>query len=51
MRVGLIGLGSIAEKVCLPLLGAHERAELVGVASRTAQVLERVARPGAGQRL
>jgi virulence factor len=42
MRVGLIGLGSIAEKVYLPLLGAHDRADLVGVASRTARTVERV---------
>ncbi|WP_046214918.1 Gfo/Idh/MocA family protein [Paenibacillus wulumuqiensis] len=34
-RVGLVGIGGIAQKVYLPLLSAHPGVELVGVVSRS----------------
>lgn len=42
-RIGLIGLGDIAQKVYLPLLAADEQIEIVGVASRTAATVDRIA--------
>jgi virulence factor len=35
MRVGVVGLGSIARRAYLPVLASHPRIELIGVASRT----------------
>lgn len=42
MRIGVVGLGSIAEKAYLPLLAGHARAELVGVASRSVTAVDSV---------
>ncbi|MCU6790841.1 Gfo/Idh/MocA family oxidoreductase [Paenibacillus sp. WQ 127069] len=42
-RIGLIGLGDIAQKVYLPLLAAHEQVELIGVTSRTEATVNRIA--------
>ncbi|OXM88306.1 Gfo/Idh/MocA family protein [Paenibacillus rigui] len=42
-RVGLIGLGDIAQKVYLPLLSADPQVELAAVSSRTASTVERIA--------
>lgn len=42
-RVGLVGLGDIAQKVYLPLLGSDPQVELVGVSSRTRSTVERIA--------
>ncbi len=42
MRIGLIGLGDIAEKAYLPLVAGHARTELVGVASRSATAVDSV---------
>ncbi len=42
MRIGLIGLGDIAEKAYLPLAAGHARTELVGVASRSATAVDSV---------
>lgn len=39
-RVGIVGLGSIASKVYLPLLCAHNDVEVVGLASRRAETVE-----------
>jgi virulence factor len=41
-RVGLIGLGDIAQKVYLPLLSANEQVELVGIMSSTPATVERM---------
>jgi len=43
-RIGIIGLGDIAQKVYLPLLGSNENVHIVGVASRTPATVEKVAR-------
>ncbi|MEO3785385.1 Gfo/Idh/MocA family oxidoreductase [Actinocorallia sp. B10E7] len=42
MRIGLVGLGDIAEKAYLPLVAGHARTELVGVASRSATAVDSV---------
>ncbi|SFL64995.1 virulence factor [Paenibacillus sp. 1_12] len=42
-RIGLVGLGDIAQKVYLPLLAADQQVELVGVTSRTAATVDRIA--------
>ncbi len=42
MRIGLIGLGDIAEKAYLPLVAGHARTELVGVSSRSATAVDSV---------
>ncbi|MDR6553759.1 Gfo/Idh/MocA family oxidoreductase [Paenibacillus qinlingensis] len=41
-RIGLIGLGDIAQKVYLPLLSVNEQVELVGIMSSTAATVERM---------
>ncbi|WNR43689.1 Gfo/Idh/MocA family protein [Paenibacillus roseipurpureus] len=41
-RIGLIGLGDIAQKVYLPLLSVHDGVELVGITSSTAATVERL---------
>jgi virulence factor len=38
-KIGIIGLGSIARKVYLPILSAHPRAEIVGIMSRKADTV------------
>ncbi|MCC3371728.1 Gfo/Idh/MocA family protein [Cohnella sp. REN36] len=43
IRVGMIGLGDIAHKAYLPVLGAHADAELVAVQSRSAETVDRIA--------
>jgi virulence factor len=42
-RIGLIGLGDIAQKVYLPLLTSNEQVEIVGLTSRTAATVNRIA--------
>ena len=42
-RIALVGIGGIAQKVYLPLLAGHPRAEIVGVVSRTASSVRRTA--------
>jgi virulence factor len=42
-RIGLIGLGDIAQKVYLPLLADNEQVDIVGIASRTPATIERIA--------
>lgn len=42
MRVGVVGLGSIARRVYLPLLADSARVELIGVVSRREGVAEQV---------
>ncbi|MFH5181289.1 Gfo/Idh/MocA family protein [Paenibacillus sp. TAB 01] len=42
-RIGLIGLGDIAEKVYLPLLAADPHVELAGISSRTESTVQRIA--------
>ncbi|NOU96323.1 gfo/Idh/MocA family oxidoreductase [Paenibacillus sp. LMG 31456] len=42
-RIGIIGLGDIAQKVYLPLLAADEQVEIVGLSSRTSATVARVA--------
>ena len=39
LRVGLVGLGSIAERVYLPLLSGDDRLDVVGLVSRRPEVL------------
>ncbi|MFD0697941.1 Gfo/Idh/MocA family protein [Paenibacillus sp. GCM10027628] len=41
-RIGLIGLGDIAQKVYLPLLSANEQVEIVGLMSRSPETVERM---------
>ncbi|TBL70552.1 Gfo/Idh/MocA family protein [Paenibacillus thalictri] len=41
-RIGLIGLGDIAQKVYLPLLSANERVDIVGIASRSLSTVDRI---------
>ncbi len=52
IRVGVVGLGSIAERIYLPLLTRDERLEVVGLVSRRTEVLAAQARryhvPAAG---
>jgi len=52
IRIGVVGLGSIAERIYLPLLTRDERLEVVGLVSRRTEVLTAQARryrvPAAG---
>ncbi len=41
-RIGLIGLGDIAQKVYLPLLSVNEQVEIVGIMSSTPATVERM---------
>ena len=41
-RIGIVGLGDIAQKAYLPLLTAREDIEIVGIMSRTAETVERI---------
>lgn len=41
-RVGVIGIGEIAQKAYLPILGQHDQIELVGIMSRSAATVNRV---------
>jgi virulence factor len=41
-RIGLIGLGDIAQKVYLPLLSVNEQVDLVGIMSSTPATVERM---------
>ncbi|MBD0379883.1 Gfo/Idh/MocA family protein [Paenibacillus sedimenti] len=41
-RIGLIGLGDIAQKVYLPLLSANEQVEIAGLMSSTPATVERM---------
>jgi virulence factor len=41
-RIGIIGLGDIAQKVYLPLLSVHERVEIAGVMSTTASTVDKL---------
>jgi virulence factor len=41
-RIGLIGLGDIAQKVYLPLLTVNENVEIAGIMSSTAATVERL---------
>ncbi|MDF2935241.1 MAG: dehydrogenase [Paenibacillaceae bacterium] len=43
-KVGIIGLGDIAQKAYLPVLAAHNGVEIAGVMSRSAETVERVGR-------
>jgi virulence factor len=43
-RIGLIGLGDIAQKVYLPLLTQNEHVEIAGIMSTTASTVERIKR-------
>ncbi len=43
-KVGIIGLGDIAQKAYLPVLAAHSGVEIGGVMSRSAETVERVGR-------
>ncbi|MCZ8515666.1 Gfo/Idh/MocA family oxidoreductase [Paenibacillus filicis] len=42
-RIGIIGLGDIAQKVYLPLLSAHPETVIAGIASRSSATVERLA--------
>ncbi|UUZ83247.1 Gfo/Idh/MocA family oxidoreductase [Paenibacillus sp. P26] len=42
-RIGIIGLGDIAQKVYLPLLTANPQVEIAGIASRSAETVDRLA--------
>lgn len=41
-RIGVIGMGSIAQKAYLPVVGQHDEIELVGIMSRSAASVERI---------
>lgn len=41
-RIGIIGLGDIAQKVYLPLLSANEQVEIAGIMSSTPATVERM---------
>lgn len=41
-RIGIIGLGDIAQKVYLPLLSQHDDVEIVGILSRSLSTVERI---------
>lgn len=43
-RIGIIGLGDIAQKVYLPLLGTNVNVHIVGISSRTSATVERIAK-------
>jgi virulence factor len=40
-RIGIIGLGDIAQKVYLPILSKHEQVEIVGLLSRSEATVEK----------
>ncbi|QGQ98107.1 gfo/Idh/MocA family oxidoreductase [Paenibacillus psychroresistens] len=40
-RIGIIGLGDIAQKVYLPILSKHEQVEIVGLMSRSETTVQR----------
>lgn len=42
-RIGVIGLGDIAQKVYLPLLSVHRQVEVIGVGSRTMSTARTIA--------
>lgn len=42
IRIGIVGLGDIAEKAYLPVLASHEGVEIAGVVSRSEATAERV---------
>ncbi|WP_282943241.1 Gfo/Idh/MocA family oxidoreductase [Paenibacillus sp. RC67] len=42
-RIGIIGLGDIAQKVYLPLLSSNDNVHIVGISSRTPATVERIA--------
>jgi virulence factor len=41
-RIGIIGLGNIAQKVYLPILSTHPQAEIVGIMSRKAETVNKL---------
>jgi virulence factor len=41
-KIGIIGLGDIAQKVYLPILASHEQVDIVGIASRTPETIQRL---------
>lgn len=41
-KIGIIGLGDIAQKVYLPILSSHEQVDIVGIASRTPDTVQRL---------
>lgn len=41
-RIGLIGLGDIAQKVYLPLLSVNQNVHIAGIMSRTASTVDRI---------
>ncbi|RAV04129.1 Gfo/Idh/MocA family protein [Paenibacillus sp. YN15] len=43
-KVGIVGLGDIAQKAYLPVLAAHDGVEIAGVMSRSAETVERIGR-------
>ncbi|MEX2460512.1 MAG: Gfo/Idh/MocA family oxidoreductase [Paenibacillaceae bacterium] len=43
-RIGIIGLGDIAQKVYLPLLSKHEQVEIVGIMSRSESTVQKFAK-------
>lgn len=42
-RIGIIGLGDIAQKVYLPILSKHEKVEIVGLMSRSDSTVQKFA--------
>jgi virulence factor len=42
-RIGIIGLGDIAQKVYLPILSKHEQVEIVGLLSRSEATVQKQA--------
>jgi virulence factor len=44
LRIGIIGLGDIAEKAYLPVIGSHPEVELAGIMSRSEATVERIGR-------
>ncbi|MDQ1911722.1 Gfo/Idh/MocA family oxidoreductase [Paenibacillus sp. GD4] len=41
-RIGMIGLGDIAQKAYLPILASHPKVDIVGIASRSEETVSRV---------
>ncbi|MCM3339787.1 Gfo/Idh/MocA family oxidoreductase [Paenibacillus sp. MER TA 81-3] len=41
-RIGIIGLGDIAQKAYLPVLGKHEGIDIAGIMSRTPSTVEKI---------
>jgi virulence factor len=41
-RIGIIGLGNIAQKVYLPILSNHPQVEIVGIMSRNAETVKKL---------